>query len=84
MITHSNQWDTYMSRETHYKQVMCIKPDHINYSERNVLIVVVEKESLHEIKGHRMVFLLILEQNTLSLEIYFQMGACYTEENNHY
>lgn len=58
------------------KQVMCIKPDHINYSERNGLIVVVEKESLHELKVHKMIFLLIIEQSTKSLEIYFQMGAC--------
>lgn len=59
---------------------MYIKPDHINYSERNALIVVVEKESLHEIKVHKMIFLLITEQSTKSLEIYFQMGACQTGE----
>lgn len=54
---------------------MCVKTDHMNYSERNVLIGVIEKDSLHELKGHKMVFLLITKQSTKPLKYIFRSVA---------
>lgn len=38
---------------------MCVHPNHMNYSERNVLMGVIEKGSLHELEVHMTVFLII-------------------------
>lgn len=50
--------------------VCSARPHELFWKKR--LIVVIEKDSFHEIKVHKMVFLLIIKQSTKSFQVLFR------------